>query len=724
MANSTDFLIDIVARMTGGANASKELDAVTDALVNAGTSSEDFDAAMAATAKALEASKAAMSSATAALGAQQKAYDQAQVSADKAAKAVERYAAKAPNVQRITSQAERTQAAFDKATEAVEQTRLKVEALKAAGNDKGAAVAAINLEAQLRRQNHAQVANERAQANVAAIPAAQAKHAEGLAQRQVVASAAKDKLTGEGDKLDAAKAEVERAEKAHKKLEATQKNLVKTQGEFNKVSKTSGERAKMAGDALQKMGLPVGGVTGKVSSLVEGYKGLTASLGKAGPYGAAAAGVVILWTAVLAATAGVLKFAVAMADAQRNAQLFAAGLEVSSASFRGFGDAAHAVASETGLTQQQLAGIAQSLDGVYMSAERMQAGMRAIAIATAGGASARYLQRLNVELKSGRKSAADLAAEVDKQFGGIVQRKMLGLDAQMSRFKLNLQETFGKLPIEPLLQALSKLVALFDAGTASGKTLTFLFSKFFGPLVGDATNAGYAIERMFLQAEIWALKAYIALKPYKSEISTLTGYAKTAAMVVGGVLLVAIGLVGAAVAAIAVPFIMAGLAIGKMVAAAQNAWDAVSNIEWGQLGSDIIDGIVGGISSGAKKVVDSITGVAKDAISAAKNVLGIHSPSRVFRELGGMTAEGFAGGVDDGGSEVTRAVNAMLEPPTKPADAPAARAGSSSSVNLSGATFVFNGVAGAEDAESRFGAMLTKLLEGDALQLGGGEVPA
>jgi len=47
--------------------------------------------------------------------------------------------------------------------------------------------------------------------------------------------------------------------------------------------------------------------------------------------------------------------------------------------------------------------------------------------------------------------------------------------------------------------------------------------------------------------------------------------------------------------------------------------------------------------------------------------------------------------------------------------------GRTSTLDLSGATFVFQGVAGAEDAEERFGALLTRLLEGDVAQLGGAE---
>lgn len=65
------------------------------------------------------------------------------------------------------------------------------------------------------------------------------------------------------------------------------------------------------------------------------------------------------------------------------------------------------------------------------------------------------------------------------------------------------------------------------------------------------------------------------------------------------------------------------------------------------IGSQIVHGIANGISSAAGVVVDKIAGVVGGAINAAKNLLGIHSPSRVFREIGRYTMQGAALGVDD-----------------------------------------------------------------------------
>ena len=65
------------------------------------------------------------------------------------------------------------------------------------------------------------------------------------------------------------------------------------------------------------------------------------------------------------------------------------------------------------------------------------------------------------------------------------------------------------------------------------------------------------------------------------------------------------------------------------------------------VGSDIIQGLVDGVTGAAGKLIDSVKGAVGDAIDGAKNLLGIHSPSRVFREIGRYTMQGAALGVDD-----------------------------------------------------------------------------
>lgn len=78
------------------------------------------------------------------------------------------------------------------------------------------------------------------------------------------------------------------------------------------------------------------------------------------------------------------------------------------------------------------------------------------------------------------------------------------------------------------------------------------------------------------------------------------------------------------------------------------------------IGSNIIQGMVNGVTGAAGKLVDAVKGAVGNAIEGAKNLLGIHSPSRVFRKIGQYTMQGAALGVDDDADVLLRSTdNAM-----------------------------------------------------------------
>lgn len=60
----------------------------------------------------------------------------------------------------------------------------------------------------------------------------------------------------------------------------------------------------------------------------------------------------------------------------------------------------------------------------------------------------------------------------------------------------------------------------------------------------------------------------------------------------------------------------------------------------------IIDGITGGLASGIGRVIQSAKDIAGGALNAAKDFLGIESPSKRFFEIGAWSAEGQANGMD------------------------------------------------------------------------------
>ena len=73
------------------------------------------------------------------------------------------------------------------------------------------------------------------------------------------------------------------------------------------------------------------------------------------------------------------------------------------------------------------------------------------------------------------------------------------------------------------------------------------------------------------------------------------------------------------------------------------------------IGTNMISGLTEGIQSMAHNVVNAAKGVVSNAVDAAKNLLGIHSPSRVFAEIGRYTDEGFVKGLNAYASRVSNA---------------------------------------------------------------------
>ncbi|MFB4403650.1 phage tail tape measure protein, partial [Pseudomonas inefficax] len=78
-----------------------------------------------------------------------------------------------------------------------------------------------------------------------------------------------------------------------------------------------------------------------------------------------------------------------------------------------------------------------------------------------------------------------------------------------------------------------------------------------------------------------------------------------------------------------------------------------------EFGGMIISGLVNGLTAGLGAVKDAITSIGTSTIGWFKEKLGIHSPSRVFAELGGFTTEGLAQGLENGSKEPLNAVAKM-----------------------------------------------------------------
>lgn len=95
----------------------------------------------------------------------------------------------------------------------------------------------------------------------------------------------------------------------------------------------------------------------------------------------------------------------------------------------------------------------------------------------------------------------------------------------------------------------------------------------------------------------------------------------------------------------------------------QNAVNSVRNFAGAmvQAGINLVRGLADGIRNGISSVISAAADVASAAISAAKSVLGINSPSRVFRQIGAWTVDGFVDELHRSKSLVASASNALMD---------------------------------------------------------------
>lgn len=85
-----------------------------------------------------------------------------------------------------------------------------------------------------------------------------------------------------------------------------------------------------------------------------------------------------------------------------------------------------------------------------------------------------------------------------------------------------------------------------------------------------------------------------------------------------------------------------------------------TSVNWGSVGLNIITGIATGIAGAAGRLVTAAVNAATNALDWVKRKLGIHSPSRVFRDqVGEMIGEGMAVGIDESASKVRKAAGRL-----------------------------------------------------------------
>lgn len=107
-------------------------------------------------------------------------------------------------------------------------------------------------------------------------------------------------------------------------------------------------------------------------------------------------------------------------------------------------------------------------------------------------------------------------------------------------------------------------------------------------------------------------------------------------------------------------------AIGVVVGTVPEIYNKIKEkflaTDWAQLGKDLLAGIANGIRNGLGTIGSAISDAANSALSTAKKVFGIGSPSKLFRdEIGKWIPEGVAIGIDENLKPVEDAITNMGE---------------------------------------------------------------
>jgi hypothetical protein len=750
MATGAQFAIDIAAAFPEGEKLISQLDEMAAALLAAGVDADGMRDAVAMASNALADASVNTKLANEALADGSREYKSLQAAADAAAKAVTKAAAGNKGVVDVDSYRAAV-AAYAEASGAVDAYGGKLSELREASNT--AAATERSLAAALKNTQQATGAGLKAlDERTKAIKEAEA------AEEKAAATASKAMADRQADVEAEAKKEAAARKQA---LADAESDAKKAAAAIQQAAADSERKLKKFRMGMSGLGGPVGSLGAAGANAVDDFKDLEEAVGTTsatmltvGATAASAAVAIAAVTAVvLAATLAMAGWAIGLADSKRNTDLATQAAEAMHPELEGLRGTIAAVSKETGAHSDELRELAGRLKEAKVAAEDMPDALRAAALAEAAlgkGGSADLI----AEMKAGKRAAGELAREASGKLGPIVSKQMMGISAQSQKAKDSIANLFGGLNIDSALDGLARMVSLFDANTEAGGAMKFLFESVFQPLIDQANKAAIVIEAFALGVLIGLTKLYIAVKPAIRGLADFFGFddpatADTMAMVTtAGELLVPVilGLVTAFTAVVAIaavvaasfalPLVAFGALVAGVVAGGIALYDAIAG-NWGKIkdflgsislsdvGIAMMRGLAEGISGAVGLPIAAITGAAQAAISAAKNALGIHSPSKVFAELGGYTAEGFAEGVDDGAGQAQAAMTEMTAPPPQaaaPVSSGSAPAGGGSSFNFAGASFVFNGVANAEQAREMFEEMLIKFTEGVANSITGPEM--
>jgi hypothetical protein len=453
-----------------------------------------------------------------------------------------------------------------------------------------------------------------------------------------------------------------------------------------------------------------------------------------------AAAAVAATAAIVGATVALGAYIIKSADARRSELLRLEGLTkmrsmwgIAAGNAGDLQAAIDRVSGSSAISRQQVAGYAEQLYKAGMRGGNLVEALDAMSIkaSTQGEDAAQMFAGWATGAALAGQSVKGLADRVRGQLGGVARKQMLSLDVQWMKFKENIQSIGKAFNIEGMLRGLNTVLSMFREGQAVGDAWRAILQAIFGPIFGKGEMGGLAIKRVIQGATVAILKMGTSALNTSAAIGEMMPDWVKRKWVDFNYILKDTGLIVEGIAAgfaylqfavnpilrLAVVFGAVSTAASKAGATIKQVWNDLTNFGWGNLGSMMVDGLVDGLKNGVSRVVGAVTDLGAAAKNALKDALGIHSPSRVFAELGAFTAQGFEQGVERG---TPRAQTAMdrLASPDRASSYTATTTNSSRSVVIE--SLVVQG--GSQGAAVAVRDELARILEGVALEMGGARV--
>lgn len=466
----------------------------------------------------------------------------------------------------------------------------------------------------------------------------------------------------------------------------------------------------MAG-STRMLGGELGGTASKGLRLVQMFS-------RMGPEVGLAVVAFIALASVIAGVVGIITKGIEAAGALRDEFLKLQGASKGSAT------AAHelqsaiaSVSSASALSRDKVTGYAMELEKTGLKGAELQRALEAMAIAgSAGGdeVASAFLKSAEAAKATGGSVDA-LSAKMKKELGGVAAEQALGLSAQFTKLGENITDIFSGADIEPLLKGIRDLLSIFGQGTDSANSMKAAITAMVNYAIGAFLKTAIAVVKLItsirqstvasfaLKTALYAVLVVLALVVAAvvilgvAALIAWTLFMLPIFIVIGVVLLLWAGIkalwnwlkgitwadVGHAILyAFLIPFAPVIL----LWTAIKALWNKAKGLSWTDIGNGIKDafnaalawmmslparfvalagaiirGLVSGIKAAGGAVLSALTGVVGSAVDAVKGLLGIHSPSKVFAELGVHTTTGMAQGIDSGADNVASSAGDMAK---------------------------------------------------------------